>query len=250
VHSLVDTWKSEDLLLSDVTYAVRMADDPDTLALEGYLYDLPCEPENNECPITPHVSCLREAGGGAYGVLIDACLIESLTDEEIVSLVRGGQSQLHLMDAFDDVAAFLNKGIGEYRLFTRHQLRRRFGYVMDVARDFVRVRSPHWMPLYSRFLPYWNCENPEAGFIYCLSDQLGHYKLGLTRHLDQRISQLRTQPPFEIELVFAFKVLDVCAYERDLHRQYAHCRLRGEWFSLTPKDLQAIAEKAGIQEGS
>ncbi len=76
---------------------------------------------------------------------------------------------------------------------------------------------------------------PKGGYIYLLSDQLGHYKIGHTIDVNRRLAELRTQPPFEITTAAYCYVPDRFRAEKELHQNYSKYRLRGEWFSL-PSD--------------
>lgn len=83
-------------------------------------------------------------------------------------------------------------------------------------------------------------EKDGCGFVYCLSDQQGHYKLGYSKNVDNRIKQLSTQPPFELKLMVKHQVYDMRRYEAALHNVYNRKRLRGEWFALSHQDLQEV----------
>jgi len=74
------------------------------------------------------------------------------------------------------------------------------------------------------------------GFVYVL--QAGEfYKIGRSRNVDNRIMQLSTIPPFELELVCAIATDDMYELEKLLHERFDNRRVRGEWFALTEEDV-------------
>jgi hypothetical protein len=67
-------------------------------------------------------------------------------------------------------------------------------------------------------------------------------KIGVTVGLDKRLAVLQWQSPYELELVGGVWS-DACyRLERELHERFKDCRLRGEWFRLTP-EIQEFVDK-------
>lgn len=76
-----------------------------------------------------------------------------------------------------------------------------------------------------------------SGWIYVLDDQLGHYKIGKTRHLSERIKQLKIQLPYKVKVVVVAYTHDCDRAESFLHRWLASYRVNGEWFALQNEDV-------------
>jgi hypothetical protein len=77
------------------------------------------------------------------------------------------------------------------------------------------------------------------GYVYLL--QSGpYYKIGVSRNVDKRITQLATLPPFDLELVCVLEAADMYTLEHDLHHRFSEKRLHGEWFELTQSDVAYI----------
>lgn len=75
------------------------------------------------------------------------------------------------------------------------------------------------------------------GFVYVL--QAGPYfKIGHSADIDDRIKQLSTLPPFDLELVCSITTPDMVELEKSLHIVFANKRKNGEWFELTPADVE------------
>lgn len=65
-------------------------------------------------------------------------------------------------------------------------------------------------------------------------------KIGMADSVSARLAQLQTGSPWPLRLLGV--VPGGAVEERDLHRRFAHLRLRGEWFEGAPELLAAIAE--------
>lgn len=113
-------------------------------------------------------------------------------------------------------------------------------YAEDYELLYRHQDKPDIKRVLERFDPFWRGDVREAGYVYCLSDQLGHYKLGRTKQLQSRIKKLGTQPPFKIQLLFTQYVYNARLYEKLLHRTFAKKRLNGEWFALDNENLESI----------
>ena len=80
---------------------------------------------------------------------------------------------------------------------------------------------------------------PEHGFVYVL--QAGEfYKIGVSKHVDSRIKQLATLPPFDLELICTIETADMYGLEKVMHMRFDHVRVKGEWFELDSHDVDAI----------
>jgi hypothetical protein len=178
--------------------------------------------------------------GGEVVVPVDA--LSLFSDEELGRAVRG-------------VAAYAQWACIETRarLFNRDRAARELEWRMYSHDWFVleyeqeEIDSRKWLDvspdirLYNqRLRTIIRQHNPEAGFVYCLHDGVGHYKIGRSKVLSQRLRQLGTQPPFPIELKWAFQAVDAVTYESHLHNALAKHRLSGEWFSLTEDQVEML----------
>jgi hypothetical protein len=67
-----------------------------------------------------------------------------------------------------------------------------------------------------------------------------YYKIGVSTQVDERIKQLSTLPPFDIELLHTLPTDDMYKLEKQLHERYADKRKNGEWFELDQDDVEYI----------
>lgn len=165
--------------------------------------------------------------------------VDRLTDEEIVVLVRKSAEVAKMEAAIWRAKQIVEDFIGYFgELWTIDEFQSI--YERDYELLYRLQDEPEIKELLERFEPYWRGDIPSAGYIYCLSDQQGHYKIGRTRQLQQRIKNLGTQPPFKIQLLFTHYVFNAALYERHLHQMFAKKRMNGEWFALDEKDLEVV----------
>jgi len=80
----------------------------------------------------------------------------------------------------------------------------------------------------------------DEGFVYLLKADNGFYKIGRTISLDDRIKQLGTASPCELELVLSIESDDCRNLEESLHELFDDRRVKGEWFELDSKDIAYI----------
>jgi hypothetical protein len=93
-------------------------------------------------------------------------------------------------------------------------------------------------------------DKPEShGFIYLIKSETGHYKIGYSRKLFDRIKTFEVKLPFKVELIHQFPTDDVKQAESELHRYFAASRVNGEWFDLTIEQVQEITRLVRYQDG-
>lgn len=78
------------------------------------------------------------------------------------------------------------------------------------------------------------------GYVYLLCADNGLYKIGKAKRLDSRVTDVSVKVPMRIELVHSFESNDYTWAEKELHDKYADKRDHGEWFRLTPEDVEEI----------
>lgn len=74
--------------------------------------------------------------------------------------------------------------------------------------------------------------NIAAGWVYLLVCGW-HYKIGKSKNVKSRVSDLQTSSPYKIELVCAVWCDNMASVERELHKEFAEHRTNGEWFDFS-----------------
>lgn len=84
-------------------------------------------------------------------------------------------------------------------------------------------------------------ERTSEGYVYLLREANGtHYKIGRTRNPENRLRTFSVKLPFQVEYDHLIQTDDMYALEAELHQRFAHCRVDGEWFALTPDEVAHI----------
>lgn len=84
-----------------------------------------------------------------------------------------------------------------------------------------------------------------AGFVYLVNEVNGpHYKIGRSKNPDDRTATFGVKLPYRVEYECVIQTPDMYALESELHARFADKRVDGEWFALTPADVDYIKSLA------
>ena len=78
----------------------------------------------------------------------------------------------------------------------------------------------------------------EEGYVYLIKMNID-YKIGISKQPQKRLVEF-TKLPYPIEKICIEKVLNYKEVEKQLHKKFSTKRKRGEWFSLSKKDVNYI----------
>lgn len=82
------------------------------------------------------------------------------------------------------------------------------------------------------------------GVVYIIRCKKLH-KIGYTwGWVEDRVRTLQAGNPDKLWLVCAIPVVDPIGTERELHRMFRHCHVRGEWFRLDNRDIANFRAEA------
>lgn len=89
-----------------------------------------------------------------------------------------------------------------------------------------------------------------SGYVYVLKSDNPEfsYKIGKSQGVEKRREALEKQMKMKLQLIHTFPADDYTLAENALHRQFADRLINGEWFDLTPEDvdyIKSIAEYSG-----
>jgi hypothetical protein len=76
------------------------------------------------------------------------------------------------------------------------------------------------------------------GFVYLIGPSNGTYKIGKTIDLASRVKQLTL--PHGADVLHTIQCENFDWLEKYLHKAFHHCRVKGEWFSLTPLEVEIV----------
>lgn len=81
-------------------------------------------------------------------------------------------------------------------------------------------------------------------YLYCIADDSGLCKFGYSRDPSGRLRELQTGNPNPLSLILSVGLPEsetlrrsfaARQLEQQLHRDFAHLRVRGEWFRCSPE---------------
>jgi sugar/nucleoside kinase (ribokinase family) len=90
---------------------------------------------------------------------------------------------------------------------------------------------------------------PQAGHVYLIHSDSGHYKIGMSVRPSERINAISTGNPFKVTLLHSFPADDMAAAEKKLHTRYDYARVANEWFVLASAEVKSILKIRGFQKG-
>jgi hypothetical protein len=76
------------------------------------------------------------------------------------------------------------------------------------------------------------------GCVYIIKTGRNLYKIGKTSDLQKRLSAYHTHLPILFRVIRQYQDVNIGSLEGSLHIVFQHKRVKGEWFELTPGDLQ------------
>lgn len=74
-------------------------------------------------------------------------------------------------------------------------------------------------------------------------------KIGVSNAPEKRLKALQTSNPHPLEIVHSFSADPAEEAEKCLHARYQHSQLNGEWFQLTPEQLNELRHITRYQQG-
>ena len=108
------------------------------------------------------------------------------------------------------------------------------------------------MPRYREFDKIWYKYPEETSkdkyYVYFITDGVGCVKIGMTGCIQARINELQTSNPHKLSLVCYHEVYgnkEAHKLETDLHKQFEHDRLCGEWFKFSSSIFCYIKRNLG-----
>lgn len=70
-------------------------------------------------------------------------------------------------------------------------------------------------------------------------------KIGKTsgESVNSRFQQFKTYSPFGAEVIGFFECKNAISIEKELHKKFSHCRIKGEWFEISREACQCIIDE-------
>jgi hypothetical protein len=79
----------------------------------------------------------------------------------------------------------------------------------------------------------------QSGFVYLVkADDDNIYKIGCSKSPIKRLSSLQSSNHKELRVIHRVFSLNMWVLEKALHQYYSSCQVRGEWYQLTPEQVE------------
>lgn len=79
------------------------------------------------------------------------------------------------------------------------------------------------------------------GYVYLIRENFkGLVKVGFSRCIDKRLSNMKSEYPQDIEIIHLFYTTEPELLERTIHREFKNKKFKSEWFELTENDISNI----------
>ncbi len=107
--------------------------------------------------------------------------------------------------------------------------------------DYVTSDWPGWEKYIGK-RPELKKDNIDpSGHVYLMKCGENNYKIGIAKNINNRLLQLQTGNPLNIELIHSFFSKNARSSESRLHQRYAEFKIRNEWFYLMDKHIDEIS---------
>jgi hypothetical protein len=108
---------------------------------------------------------------------------------------------------------------------------------VDGSGGYCTSDWPGWEKFIGKMPEHEELISDQSGFVYVIESGADSYKIGISKSILERIASLQTGNPEKLRLIHSFWATDARAVECSLHKRFAHCKLRNEWFNLSTTDL-------------
>lgn len=108
----------------------------------------------------------------------------------------------------------------------------------EIINDSQFVAYAEWMRAYTEVR---TAERPPRhGYVYIVRSENGDYKIGRTINPNSRGKTFDVKLPLRVKFELLIESPDYRGLERELHQRFASKRIDGEWFKLTPEDVEQL----------
>jgi len=185
-------------------------------------------------------------------VIIPANQIEGLSDRAIGRAVRESMKEARFCAA--EYAAehmISNVGTSQHPNLPPFVLDKKSLLVEFAGRTPVIDRALAIIADYEARLARRTPKHPprdRSGYIYLVEGQ-NCYKIGKSIDVPTRTRSFGLQLPFPTKLIHSMPTDDMVWAEAYMHRTFAHCRMNGEWFDLSPDEVAWICDIESLNPG-
>jgi hypothetical protein len=108
------------------------------------------------------------------------------------------------------------------------------------SRNSTRVKNTNYS---STMISNRDVHSIPSGCVYLLKAG-PFYKIGKSQNFEKRLSQIKLQLPYPVEVIHVFKTRNMGEVETHWHRRFKDKRANGEWFVLTDEDVNDFVRQS------
>jgi hypothetical protein len=162
----------------------------------------------------------------------------------IVTDINSGGFEI---ETIDDARKFTNKAASSIRHFIDYEALRlidhRLRFLNDMDND-VLIPQDIWLSIQAYLEPdrprKSSAVNQTQGYVYLIQSTSGYFKIGKAKDVQNRLKTFEVKLPFEVDLLHSIECDNYNQAESQLHERFKTKRVKGEWFNLTPDDVNYI----------
>lgn len=175
--------------------------------------------------------------GQEDGIVIDPR--QPLTSDFIVALKEAQQAyQYHRLEhIFYEYRGNVSGNFDVKSLKQRIDEGRKLGYLQEDA-DLDALIHEEMFP--TPPVKYAWAPKNACGYVYLIQSASGQCKIGLSKNVEKRFKALSHSSPVKLELIHSIYTEDMTDTESMLHELFSSKRVKGEWFELSPDDIEYI----------
>lgn len=179
--------------------------------------------------------------------LVPNKLTERLDTQAVLSEVAALARTLGKMPSYSDVrlSKRTNAALPSDKTLSNH-----FGDAEGLRaalRDYAKAQKDEallvLLPVAGSSANVPSLHHPKDGFVYLLKSGT-FYKIGRSKNMARRISEIKVTLPEAVELIHAIKTDDPSGIECYWHRRFESRRRNGEWFALDAADIRVFLRRS------
>lgn len=156
------------------------------------------------------------------------CLSVSKEDEAVI--INDGQTDSVPLSYVE--AEFLLAALTEYLSVGKETIEAMHSQALiEILDEFDRPGEQPKKPIKDR---------DKSGHVYLIQSPTGAWKIGRTSNPEDRMATFGLRLPIEVKYVCLIPTDDMYALERKLQSKYIDKLINGEWFALSPADVEEI----------
>jgi hypothetical protein len=196
-------------------------------ATKGYKMEF----QNKDCAYSYIEQLLK---GGRRNILLSSC--------------NSGLSETNRFNhlAFYEEDGFLLPYNSQGEIMSMLELKSMISFLTDTINNFNEDKSikeeiaETYRYINKEYIPLESNKKPRVGHVYLMHGENNRYKIGYSKNVIRRISELKLSSCENHTLVHSYLISEPMVEEKRLHSMFKDNRKHSEWFELSDNDIAYI----------